>query len=176
MTASLRGLTRNAPGPLKRLSAIPDVVEGVLVGDPRMIGAGLGSAGGGWAGATAGAAMGAAVGSVVPIIGTAIGGVVGGLLGGWAGSESGAWLGEKLATPANRLGAPEQVCKDLTNTQTSTQQNALTANIYINGQDQASATELANLVVQKISGQFGLITLSNPLAVRSDAALTDGGT
>jgi hypothetical protein len=52
----------------------------------------------------------------------------------------------------------------------------MTANIYINGQDQASASQLANLVVQQITGQFGLTSMSNSLAMRSDAALTDGGT
>ncbi|XVN17344.1 hypothetical protein QZH46_16575 [Pseudomonas corrugata] len=52
----------------------------------------------------------------------------------------------------------------------------MTANIYINGQDQASASQLANLVVQQITGQFGLTTMPNSLAMRSDAALTDGGT
>lgn len=90
------------------------------------------------------------------------------------GSESGAWLGEKLAAPADKLAAPDQVSKDLTNTQATSQQNALTANIYINGQDQASAAQLANLVVQHISGQFGLMTTTNQLAVRRDTALTDG--
>nr|WP_225970845.1 MULTISPECIES: phage tail tape measure protein [Pseudomonas] len=175
-TASLRSMTRRAPGPLKVVGAVADVAEGVLTGDKRMMGAGLGAAGGGWAGAAAGSAAGAALGSVVPVIGTAIGGLVGGLLGGWLGSDVGASLGEKLVAPADRLAAPDQVSKDLISTQTTTQQNTLTANIYINGQDQASASQLANLVVQQLSGQFGLTTMPNSLAMRSDAALTDGGT
>jgi len=116
------------------------------------------------------------IGSVVPILGTAVGGVIGGLLGGVAGSWGGEWLGEKLATPVDKLAAPDQVSKDLTNAQTSNQQNTVNANIYINGQDQASASQLANLVVQQITGQFGLMTMPNSLAMRSDAALTDGGT
>lgn len=125
--------------------------------------------------------MGAAVGTLFgPLFGTAIGGavgaVVGGLAGSWIGGESGSWLGEKLATPADQLAAPDQVSKDLASAQTSNQQNSMTANIYINGQDQASASQLANLVVQQITGQFGLMTLPNSLAMRSDAALTDGGT
>ncbi|MCE6979671.1 phage tail tape measure protein [Pseudomonas frederiksbergensis] len=174
-TASLRSLTRRAPGPLKVVGAVADVAEGVLTGDKRMMGTGLGAAGGGWAGAAAGSAAGAALGSVVPVIGTAIGGLIGGLLGGWMGSDAGASLGEKLATPAaDRLSSPDQVSKDLTSAQTTRQQNAMTANIYINGQDQASATQLANLVVQHISGQFGLMTTTNQLAVRRDTALTDG--
>ncbi|QXH96151.1 phage tail tape measure protein [Pseudomonas ogarae] len=175
-TASLRSMTRRAPGPLKVVGAVADVAEGVLTGDKRMMGAGLGAAGGGWAGAAAGSAAGAALGSVVPVLGTAIGGVIGGLLGGWLGSDAGASLGEKLVAPADRLAAPDQVSKDLTNAQTSQQQNTMTANIYINGQDQASASQLANLVVQQLSGQFGLTTMPNSLAMRSDAALTDGGT
>ncbi|WLH02394.1 phage tail tape measure protein [Pseudomonas beijingensis] len=175
-TASLRSMTRRAPGPLKVVGAVADVAEGVLTGDKRMMGAGLGAAGGGWAGAAAGSAAGAALGSVVPVLGTAIGGVIGGLLGGWLGSDAGASLGEKLVAPADRLAAPDQVSKDLASTQATTQQNTMTANIYINGQDQASASQLANLVVQQLSGQFGLTTMPNSLAMRSDAALTDGGT
>ncbi|WP_431481963.1 phage tail tape measure protein [Pseudomonas thivervalensis] len=175
-TAPLRSMTRRAPGPLKVVGAVADVAEGVLTGDKRMIGAGLGAAGGGWAGAAAGSAAGAALGSVVPVLGTAIGGVLGGLLGGWLGSDAGASLGEKLVAPVDRLAAPDQVSKDLTNAQTNQQQNTMTANIYINGQDQASASQLANLVVQQITGQFGLTSMPNTLAMRSDAALTDGGT
>ncbi|MGX0892112.1 TP901 family phage tail tape measure protein [Pseudomonas sp. ADAK2 TE3594] len=180
MSASLRSLTRFIPGAFA-LSAAPEVVEGAMSGDARMVGAGLGAAGGGWAGASAGAAMGATVGTFFgPVLGTAIGGavgaVVGGLAGSWMGRESGSWLGDKLAAPADKLAAPDQISKDLTNAQTSNQQNAMTANIYINGQDQASASQLANLVVQQITGQFGLMTMPNSLAMRSDAALTDGGT
>ena len=162
--------------PLRLLSAGYDVVKGLQAGDNKAVGGALGSAGGGLAGTYAGAAAGAMIGSVVPILGTAVGGVIGGLLGGMAGSWGGEWLGEKLAKPADKLAAPDQVSKDLTNAQTSNQQNTVNANIYINGQDQASASQLANLVVQQITGQFGLMTMPNSLAMRSDAALTDGGT
>ncbi|WP_448723148.1 phage tail tape measure protein [Pseudomonas farris] len=162
--------------PLMLLSTGYDVVKGQQAGDTKAVGGALGSAGGGLAGTYAGAAAGAMIGSVVPILGTAVGGVIGGLLGGMAGSWGGEWLGEKLAKPADKLAAPDQVSKDLTNTQTASQQNSMTANIYINGQDQASASQLANLVVQQITGQFGLMSMPNPLAMRSDAALTDGGT
>lgn len=179
LSASLGVFKRFLPGAFA-LSAAPDVIEGTMNGDPKMLGTGLGAAGGGWAGASAGASMGAAVGTLFgPLLGTAIGatvgGVVGGLAGSWVGGEGGSWLGEKLAAPADQLSAPDQVSKDLTSAQTSNQQNSMTANIYINGQDQASASQLANLVVQQISGQFGLMTLPNSLAMRSDAALTDGG-
>lgn len=162
--------------PFRLLSAGYDVVKGLKKGDTKAVGGALGSAGGGLSGTYAGAAAGAMIGSVVPILGTAVGGVIGGLLGGMAGSWGGEWLGEKLATPADQLAAPDQVSKDLASAQTSNQQNSMTANIYINGQDQASASQLANLVVQQITGQFGLMTLPNSLAMRSDAALTDGGT
>ena len=179
MSASLRSFTRFIPGAFA-LSAAPEVVEGAMNGDARMIGAGLGTAGGGWAGASAGATAGATVGTFFGPLGTAIGGalgaVVGGLAGSWIGGESGSWLGDQLATPADKLPPPDQAAKALTNAQTSTAQNTMTANIYINGQDQASASQLANLVVQQLSGQFGLTTMPNTFAMRSDAALTDGGT
>lgn len=162
--------------PLMLLSAGYDAVKGLQAGDTKAVGGALGSAGGGLAGTYAGAAAGALIGSVVPVLGTAVGGVIGGLLGGMAGSWGGEWLGEKLAKPADKLAAPDQVSKDLSSSQTTSQQNAMTANIYINGQDQASASQLANLVVQQITGQFGLMTMPNSLAMRSDAALTDGGT
>ncbi len=72
-TASLRSMTRRAPGPLKIVGAVADVAEGVLTGDKRMMGAGLGAAGGGWAGAAAGSAAGAALGvlfrcSALPLV------------------------------------------------------------------------------------------------------------
>ncbi|MHC8393184.1 phage tail tape measure protein [Pseudomonas sp. LB3P93] len=183
---SLKGISplgiskRFLPGAFA-IEAAPDVIEGTMNGDLKRVGTGLGAAGGGWAGASAGASMGAAVGTLFgPVLGTAIGAavgaVVGGLAGSWIGGESGSWLGEKLAAPADQLAAPDQVSKDLSSARTSNQQNSMTANIYINGQDQASASQLANLVVQQITGQFGLMTLPNSLSMRSDAALTDGGT
>ncbi|MDR6957458.1 TP901 family phage tail tape measure protein [Pseudomonas brassicacearum] len=177
--ASLRSFTRWIPG-MFALSAVPEVVGGAMDGDTRKVGAGLGSAGGGWAGASAGATGGATVGAFFGPLGAAIGGalgaVAGGLAGSWIGGESGAWLGDKLAAPADKLPPPDQAAKDLSNAQTTIAQNSMTANIYINGQDQASASQLANLVVQQLSGQFGLTTVPNSLAMRSDAALTDGGT
>ncbi|MET0845949.1 MAG: phage tail tape measure protein [Pseudomonas sp.] len=179
MSAPLGVFKRLLPGAFA-IKAAPDVIEGTMSGDLKRVGTGLGAAGGGWAGASAGGSMGAAVGTLFGPLGTAIGGAIGavggGLAGSWIGGESGSWLGEKLAAPADRLAAPDQVSKDLTSAQTSNQQNSMTANIYINGQDQASASQLANLVVQQINGQFGLMTLPNSLAMRSDAALTDGGT
>ena len=179
VTASLRSFTRRIPG-MFALSAVPEVVGGAMDGDARKVGAGLGSAGGGWVGASAGATGGATVGAFVGPLGAAIGGALGaimvGLAGSWIGGESGAWLGDKLAAPADKLPPPDQAARDLSNAQSTIAQNSMTANIYINGQDQASASQLANLVVQQLSGQFGLTTVPNSLAMRSDAALTDGGT
>ncbi|MFJ7798457.1 phage tail tape measure protein [Pseudomonas sp. NPDC096950] len=180
----MRGL-RTSMSPFRRLipaatavAVAPMVVEGAMNGDARMVGTGLGTAGGAWAGAEMGAVMGGTAGAFLGPFGAAVGGLagaaIGGLAGSWIGQEAGAWLGEKLGTPADKLPAPDQAAKDLTNTQTTSQQNALTANIYINGQDQTSATQLANLVVQHISSQFGLMTTTNQLAVRRDTALTDG--
>ncbi|MGJ7514298.1 phage tail tape measure protein [Pseudomonas baetica] len=162
--------------PLMLASAGYDALSALKSGDTQALGGALGSAGGGLAGTYAGAAAGALIGSFVPVLGTAVGGVIGGLLGGMAGSWGGEWLGEKIAAPADRLAAADQVSQRISSPQTNHQQNALTANIYINGQDQASASQLANLVVQQITGQFGVLTMPNTLAIRSDAALTDGGT
>ena len=159
--AKVKPLVSKGAAPLMLLSAGYDAYKGLRDGDDKAVGGAVGE--------MTGTVVGAAIGSfLLPGLGTAIGGVVGGM--------AGSWLGEKLATPADKLAAPEQVSKDLTNAQTSNQQNTVNANIYINGQDQASASQLANLVVQQITGQFGLMTMPNSLAMRSDAALTDGGT
>jgi len=160
------------------LSVAPMVVEGAMNGDAQMVGAGLGTAGGAWAGAEAGAVMGGTAGAFFGPFGAAIGGLagaaIGGLAGSWIGQQTGAWLGEKLSAPADKLPPPDQAAKDLTNAQTNNQQNTVNANIYINAQDSPNTTELANLVVQHISNQFGMITTTNQLAVRRDTALTDG--
>jgi TP901 family phage tail tape measure protein len=184
--AALRGASTSL-APFRRLipaatalSVAPMVVEGTIDGDPRMVATGLGTVGGAWAGAETGGTLGATAGTLFGPLGAAIGGVagaaVGGLAGSWVGQETGAWLGEKLSVPADRLSAPDQVSNDLSSLQTTNQQNTMTANIYINGQDYASATQLADQVVQQLSSQFGFMTPSNSLAMRSDAALTDGAT
>jgi len=184
---ALRGASTSL-APFKRLipaatalSVAPMVVEGSMNGDARMVGTGLGTVGGAWAGAETGATLGATAGTLFGgPFGAAIGGVagaaVGGLAGSWVGQETGAWLGEKLSAPADRLSSPDQVSNDLSSLQTTNQQNTMTANIYINGQDYASASQLADQVVQQLSSQFGFMTQSNSLAMRSDAALTDGAT
>jgi len=180
MGASMRSLTRRAPGPLKAVGAAMDVVGGVMTGNRRMLGAGLGAAGGGWAGATAGSAVGATLGSVVPVIGTAIGGVLGGLIGGWLGSESGATLGEKLAAPtADRLASPEQVNKELTSAPTQNQQINYSPSIQVTCTGGESSEHIRTIVAQQLQtqfhGEFVPLMTTNALATRRGAALTDGG-
>ena len=178
--ARARTFTGRLGAPLVLASAGYDGIKALEAGDYKAASGAAGAGLGGLAGGYAGAATGAMLGSFVPVIGTAMGALVGGLLGSYFGSQGGESLGEAIYTGADRLKSPDQVSKDListqASTQTSSQQNTMTANIYINGQDQASASQLANLVVQQITGQFGLTTQPNSLAMRSDAALTDGGT
>ncbi|MCP1516771.1 hypothetical protein J2Y74_001081 [Pseudomonas migulae] len=180
MGASMRSLTRRAPGPLKAVGAAMDVVGGVMTGNRRMLGAGLGAAGGGWAGATAGSAVGATLGSVVPVIGTAIGGVLGGLIGGWLGSESGAALGEKLAAPTtDRLASPEQVNKELTSAPAQNQQINYSPSIQVTCTGGESSEHIRTIVAQQLQtqfhGEFVPLMSTNALATRRGAALTDGG-
>ncbi|EJM81393.1 hypothetical protein [Pseudomonas sp. GM60] len=180
MGASMRSLTRRAPGPLKAVGAAMDVVGGVMTGNRRMLGAGLGAAGGGWAGATAGSAVGATLGSVVPVIGTAIGGVLGGLIGGWLGSESGAALGEKLAAPTtDRLASPEQVNKELTSAPAQNQQINYSPSIQVTCTGGESSEHIRTIVAQQLQtqfhGEFVPLMTTNALATRRGAALTDGG-
>ena len=173
--ARARTFTGRLGAPLVLASAGYDGVKALQAGDYKAASGAAGAGLGGLAGGYAGAATGAMLGSFVPVIGTAIGALVGGALGSYLGSKGGESLGEAIYTGADRLKSPDQVNKDLVSTMTSPQQNTMTANIYINGQDQASAGQLANLVVQQLAGQFALTTVPNSLAMRSDAALTDGG-
>ncbi|SFY26821.1 MULTISPECIES: phage tail tape measure protein [unclassified Pseudomonas] len=170
-----RTFTGRLGAPLVLASAGYDGVKALQAGDYKAASGAAGAGLGGLAGGYAGAATGAMLGSFVPVIGTAIGALVGGALGSYLGSKGGESLGEAIYTGADRLKSPDQVNKDLVSTMISPQQNTMTANIYINGQDQASASQLANLVVQQLAGQFALTTVPNSLAMRSDAALTDGG-
>ncbi|MGN7738859.1 phage tail tape measure protein [Pseudomonas sp. 22526] len=182
--ASVRSLSRRAPGPAKYLGAAVDVAEGLVTGDTRMLASGLGTAGGGWAGASAGAAFGGAIGSVVPIIGTALGAAVGGLFGGYYGGDYGASLGDKLGALVDRLSSPEQVKNGLVGTQPVNPAGAGQAVnqpitfapvIQISGPDQASSQHIADLVLQQLRAQFIPLMMTDPLAVRRGAALSDGG-
>ncbi|ROL85385.1 phage tail tape measure protein [Pseudomonas chlororaphis] len=182
--ASVRSLSRRAPGPAKYLGAAVDVAEGLVTGDTQMLASGLGTAGGGWAGASAGAALGGAIGSVVPIIGTALGAAVGGLFGGYYGGDYGASLGDKLGALVDRLSSPEQVKNDLVGGQPANPAGAGQAVsppitfapvIQISGPDQASSQHIADLVLQQLRAQFIPLMMTDPLAVRRGAALSDGG-
>lgn len=177
-------MSRRAPGPAKYLGAAVDVAEGLVTGDTQMLASGLGTAGGGWAGASAGAALGGAIGSVVPIIGTALGAAVGGLFGGYYGGDYGASLGDKLGALVDRLSSPEQVKNDLVGGQPANPAGAGQAVsppitfapvIQISGPDQASSQHIADLVLQQLRAQFIPLMMTDPLAVRRGAALSDGG-
>jgi hypothetical protein len=153
--------------PLRVLDAGIGIAQGIAQGDTKTVVSSAGTLAGSYAGASAGAALGTLI---LPGVGTAIGG----LLGGFAGSELGSMLGEKLGALVNRLEAPAQVSKDLTNTRADNQPITFNSTIQINGQDLASAKELANLVVQTTLGQLGQLMPANALATRRDTALTDG--
>ncbi|MGE8148535.1 phage tail tape measure protein [Pseudomonas frederiksbergensis] len=172
--ARAKTFTGRLGGPLALAYAGYNGVKALMAGDYKGAAGAVGSGIGGAAGGYAGAATGAMIGSFVPVLGTALGAVVGGLVGTYFGSKGGESLGESIYTGADRLLSPDQVSKDLTNAQTSNQQNTVNANIYINGLDSPNTTELANLVVQHLSNQFAMMTTTNQLAVRRDTALTDG--
>jgi TP901 family phage tail tape measure protein len=159
--------------PLMLAGAAIETINGIQEGDSKAIGSGLGSAGGALAGAQAGGSLGAAIGTfIMPGIGTAIGGALGGVAGGLAGSEAGSWLGEQLGALVDRLRAPEEVSKDIANV--DSRQITFSPQIQISGQDAASASQLADLVMQKMHAQMLPGMMADPLAVRRGAALTDG--
>lgn len=148
-----------AVAPLMVLSAGYDAYKGWRDGDDKAVGGAVGE--------MTGTVVGAAIGSLfLPVIGTAIGGVVGGI--------AGSWLGEELATPTDRLDAPGQVSRDLTSTQTANQPINFAPVIQISAPDPATAQQIATLVTQTLEAQFLPMMMTNPLAVRRNAALTDG--
>ncbi|AJO76898.1 MULTISPECIES: phage tail tape measure protein [Pseudomonas] len=171
--AGVRSVAGRVAGrPLKLLRAGLNVFKGVRSGDSRAIGSGLGTLGGAWAGSTSGAAMGAALGSVVPILGTAVGGLLGGAIGGWLGSETFGRLGGEVG---DRLKPPGEVSKGLVASSASSQQVTFAPVIQISGPDQASSQHIADLVLQQLRAQFVPLMMTDPLAVRRGAALSDGG-
>ncbi|WP_085599261.1 MULTISPECIES: phage tail tape measure protein [unclassified Pseudomonas] len=160
--------------PLSLIEAGVDLVQGWREGDSGKVGAAVGSVGGGLAGSYAGASAGAAIGTLIfPGVGTAIGGLLGGALGGLAGGETGAWLGDKLGRQADRLAAPAAVSQNLAAAQAENRQINFAPVVHIHGQDQASAQQLADRVVQQLQAQW-LPLAGDSLAVRRGAALTDG--
>lgn len=159
--------------PLMLAGAAIETINGIQEGDSKAIGSGVGSGLGALAGAEAGGALGATIGTfILPGIGTAIGGALGGIAGGLAGSEAGSWLGEQLGALVDRLRAPEEVSKDIANV--DSRQITFSPQIQISGQDAASASQLADLVMQRMHAQMLPGIMANPLAVRRGAALTDG--
>lgn len=159
--------------PLSLIEAGVDLVQGWREGDSGKVGAAVGSVGGGLAGTYAGASAGAAIGTLIfPGVGTAIGGLLGGALGGLAGGEAGTWLGDKLGRQADRLAAPAAVSQNLA-AQAENRQINFAPVVHIHGQDQASAQQLADRVVQQLQAQW-LPLAGDSLAVRRGAALTDG--
>ncbi len=153
--------------PLRYADAAISVVQGVRSGDMQAIGSGLGTAGGAWAGATAGAALGTLV---FPGVGTAVGGLLGGLLGG----EGGSWLGEKLFGPSDRLPSPDAVSKELNSARSDNVQVTLAPSIQITGVNPADAQQVVDRVLHTLQNQC-VPMLTDSLAVRRNAALTDGG-
>ena len=153
--------------PLRYADTAINLVQGVRNGDLQAVGSSLGTAGGAWAGATAGAALGTLV---LPGVGTAVGGVIGGLLGG----EAGTWLGEKLFPSSNRLPAPETLSKDLNSARSDNVQVTLAPSIQITGVNPADAQQVVDRVLQSLQNQC-VPMLTDSLAVRRNAALTDGG-
>jgi hypothetical protein len=87
---------------------------------------------------------------------------------------AGSWLGEQLAAPDDRLGAPDQVSRDLNNVQDTHQQINFAPVIQISVPDPASSQQIASVVSQTLEAQFLPLMMTNPLAVRRNAALTDG--
>ena len=153
--------------PLRSADAAINVVQGVRSGNMRAVGSGLSTAGAAWAGASAGAALGTLV---FPGVGTAVGGVIGGLLGG----EGGSWLGEKLFGPSDRLPSPDAVSKELNSARSDNVQVTLAPSIQITGVNPADAQQVVDRVLQSLQNQC-VPMLSDSLAVRRNAALTDGG-
>jgi hypothetical protein len=162
---------RAAP-PLRVLSAGINAAQGIANGDPKAIVSSAGVLAGSYAGATAGAALGTLI---LPGVGTAIGGLMGGV----AGSGIGSLLGEKLGGLIDRLGAPEQVSKDLVNAQAQSSPINFSPSIQVTCTTPDSTEQIRRVVEQQLQaqfhGEFVPLMSTNALATRRDAALTDGG-
>lgn len=178
--ARAKSFTGRLGAPLALASAGYDGLKALLAGDYQAAAGAAGSAVGGLAGGYAGATTGALIGSFipVPVLGTAVGGVIGGLLGSYFGSEGGEALGESLYTAKDRLQPPEQVSQDLSSAQTQNQQVNFNPVIQISGANPSDSEQLVEKVMaqlrRQLHGEF-LPLVTNPLTVRRDAALTDGG-
>jgi outer membrane lipoprotein SlyB len=154
---------KKVPG-LNVLSAGVDIAQGVISGDSKAVASSAGMLVGSYAGAALGT-------MIFPGVGTAIGGYLGGI--------AGSILGEKLATPSDRLGAPQQVSKDLTNAQSQNQQINYSPSIQVTCTAADNSEQIRMVVAQQLQaqfhGEFVPLMGTNALATRRDAALTDGG-
>lgn len=161
-----------AAQPLRLLDAGIGIAQGVASGDTKAVVSSAGMLAGSYAGATAGAALGTLI---FPGVGTAIGG----LLGGFAGSELGSALGDKLGALVDRLGAPEQVSKELNGAQTQNQSVNFSPSIQVTCETADSSEQIRMVVAQQLQaqfhGEFVPLMGTNALATRRDVALTDGG-
>lgn len=167
--------------PLTIATVAYDGIKALMAGDFKAAAGAAGSGVGALAGGYAGAATGAMIGSFipVPVLGTAVGGLIGGLVGSYFGSSLGEEAGETLYTAADRLQSPDQVSKDLTGVPTDNRQVNYSPVIQISGGDPTDSERVIEKIManlrQHFNGEFMPLMMTNPLAVRSDAALTDGG-
>jgi hypothetical protein len=162
--AKVRTLLPKKASRLNVLGAGVDLAQGVANGDTKAIASS--------AGMMAGSYVGAALGTLIlPGVGTAIGGFLGGI--------TGSWLGEKLATPDDQLGAPDQVSKELTSAPTPNQQINYSPSIQVTCTGSESTELIRTIVAQQLQtqfhGEFVPLMSTNALATRRAAALTDGG-
>ncbi|CRM23774.1 hypothetical protein H097_06707 [Pseudomonas sp. FH4] len=165
--SKLESVGTRSLAPLRYADTAINLVQGVRNGDLQAVGSSLGTAGGAWVGASAGAALGTLV---LPGVGTAVGGLIGGLLGG----EAGTWLGEKLFPSSDRLPSPDSVSKELNSARSDNVQVTLAPSIQITGVNPADAQQVVDRVIQALQNQC-MPMLTDSLAVRRNAALTDGG-
>lgn len=180
--ARAKSFTGRLGVPLAIATVAYDGIKALMAGDYKAAAGAAGSGAGALAGGYAGAATGAMIGSFipVPVLGTAVGGLIGGLVGSYFGSSLGEEAGETLYTAADRLQSPDQVSKDLTSATADNRQVNYSPLIQISGADPTDTERLIEKIMANLrlhfNGEFMPLMMTNPLAVRSDAALTDGGT
>ncbi len=159
--------------PLMLLSGGLAAADGLVNGDAGQVGSAVGGVAGGWAGAATGAALGT---MVFPGVGTAIGGAVGGIGGSLAGSGAGEWLAEKISALIDRLSAPADVAKDVAKAAAPPTPVNFSPSITLTPTgDPAYDKRLTDQILARLKGEFmPMMMLSDPLAQRRGASLTDG--
>lgn len=177
--ARAKSFTGRLGAPLTVASAGYDGIKALMAGDFKAAAGAAGSGVGGLAGGYAGAATGAMIGSFIPVLGTAFGAILGGLAGSYYGSNWGEEAGETLYTASDRLQSPDQISKNLSTAAVDNRQVNYSPVIQISGADRTDSERVVENVMANLrlhlNGEFMPLMMSNPLAVRSDAALTDGG-